>query len=97
MVKSTAFVYEYSMVPYILSEESNLPPNEVIRKSREMTKGHKMDMFILDLSFFGWYLLGVLFFGIGGIFVNPYKEATIARLYNILSDNSEIDDMGVLE
>lgn len=89
--------YEYRMVPYILSEEPNLPANEVIRRSREMTEGHKMDMFILDLSFFGWYILGAIFFGIGGIFVNPYKEATIARLYNILSGNDRIDDIEFIE
>ncbi len=62
-----------------------------------MTDGHKMDMFILDLSFIGWYILGSLFFGIGGIFVNPYKEATMARLYNILSGNDRIDDTAILE
>lgn len=89
--------YEYSMVPYILSEEPNLPPNEAISRSRSMTDGHKMDMFILDLSFWGWYILGSLFLGIGGIFVNPYKEATMARLYNVLSGNDRIDDTAILE
>ncbi|MBU5311332.1 DUF975 family protein [Tissierella carlieri] len=89
--------YEYSMVPYILSEEPNLPSDEVISRSRRMTDGHKMDMFVLDLSFLGWYILGLFFFGIGGIFVNPYKEATMARLYNILSGNDSIDDIPILE
>ncbi|WP_353094706.1 DUF975 family protein [Tissierella praeacuta] len=83
--------YEYIMVPYILSEEPNLPANRAIRRSMDMTDGHKMDIFILDLSFWGWYILGSLFFGIGGIFVNPYKEATMARLYNILSGNDADD------
>ncbi len=79
--------YEYRLVPYILSEDSNLTSSEVITMSREMTHGHKMDMFILDLSFIGWYLLGALLFGIGVLFVDPYVEATNARLYNILSGN----------
>ncbi|TCU66206.1 uncharacterized protein DUF975 [Tissierella praeacuta] len=89
--------YEYIMVPYILSDEPNLSPNEAIRRSMDMTEGHKMDIFILDLSFWGWYILGLLFFGIGGIFVHPYKEATLARLYNILSSNDNIDEDMVLE
>lgn len=84
--------YEYRMVPYILSEEPDLYPNEAIRKSRDMTRGHKMDMFILDLSFLGWDLAGSILFGIGHIFVNPYKAATEARLYNILSDNYRMDE-----
>ena len=84
--------YEYKFVPYILAEEPNLSSREVITMSREMTSGHKMDMFILDLSFIGWYLLGGLLFGIGGFFVDPYNEATYARLYNILSGNDELEE-----
>ncbi|MDR7869231.1 MAG: DUF975 family protein [Tissierellaceae bacterium] len=79
--------YEYSMIPYILSENPNLEVGEVFSMSKDMTIGHKWDMFVLDLSFIGWYLLGLIFFGIGGIFVNPYVAATKARLYTILSGN----------
>ena len=81
--------YEYSMVPYILAEEPDLSPNEIITRSREMTRGHKFDMLVLDISFWGWYMLGGLFLGIGIVFVNPYKEATYAKLYNILSGNDD--------
>lgn len=83
--------YEYRMVPYILTDHPNLPSDDVIQRSRDMTYGHKMDMFVLDLSFLGWYFLGLIFFGIGGIFVDPYKEATMARLYNVLSGEDSID------
>ena len=81
--------YEYRFVPYILAEDSSLPTQEVLELSRRMTHGHKMDIFILDLSFWGWYLLGGLFFGIGNFFVNPYAEATNARLYAVLSGRNE--------
>lgn len=77
--------YEYKFVPYILSENPTLSSKEVILRSREITDGHKMDMFVLDLSFLGWYILGALLFGVGVFFVNPYIEATYARLYDVLS------------
>lgn len=77
--------YEYRFVPYILTENPNLTANEIISKSRDMTYGHKMDMFVLDLSFIGWSLLGMLFCGIGIFFVIPYIDATIAKLYNVLA------------
>lgn len=77
--------YEYRFVPYILAEQPNLPSGEVIALSRSMTQSHKFDMFVLDLSFIGWFLLGSLAFGLGVYFVNPYVQATNARLYNILS------------
>lgn len=88
--------YEYSMVPYILSKEPNLSTNEVISKSREMTDGHKWEMFVLDLSFIGWDLLASLLFGIGFIFLKPYKEATKAKLYTVLS-HDDFDDNLILE
>lgn len=46
--------------------------------------GHKLDMFVLDLSFIGWYLLGSLALGIGVFFVMPYDNATNAELYLVL-------------
>ncbi len=85
--------YEYRMVPYIISKEPNMAPSEAIRRSRFITEGHKWKMFVLDLSFLGWNILGSLFFGVGSVFVIPYEEASFARLYNIISgeDDNEID------
>lgn len=81
--------YEYFMVPYILAEYPNLDTHEVLQISKEMTYGHKMDIFILKLSFIGWNILGGLLMGIGIFFINPYKEATYARLYDILAGNDD--------
>jgi uncharacterized membrane protein len=82
--------YEYSMIPYLLTKDSNLTSGEAIQISRGLTFGHKLDMFVLDLSFMGWYILGALLFGVGTFLVTPYYEATKARLYNILSGNDII-------
>ena len=76
--------YEYRMVPYIISEDPSLSSREAINLSRRMTNGEKGSMFVLDLSFLGWYLLGVLALGVGILFVEPYVEATYAQLYFIL-------------
>jgi uncharacterized membrane protein len=53
-----------------------------------MMRGNKFDMFVLDLSFLGWYLLGTLCLGIGVFFVNPYAFATEAELYLVLRGNA---------
>jgi len=74
-------MYEYRFVPYILAEQPDLDHNRALNLSREMTAGQKMDIFILDLSFFGWFFLGALFFGIGILFVQPYYDAVNAELY----------------
>ena len=81
--------YQYRYVAYILAQDSSVSPREALDRSKAMTMGHKMDIFILDFSFILWNLVNLVTFGIGGIFVNPYVEATNARLYRILSQNPE--------
>lgn len=73
---------EYMMVPYILAENPGMNRKEAFAISKRMMDGQKMDAFILELSFIGWYLLACVTCGILGIFfVNPYVEATMAELY----------------
>ena len=72
--------YEYRFIPYILAENPNISVDEAFKLSKSMTDNQKGDIFILDLSFFGWYLLGMLTI-IGTVFVTPYHEATNAQLY----------------
>ncbi len=79
--------YSYRMVPYIIKDEPELSPTEAIARSRQMMDGWKWQAFMLDLSFIGWFLLGVLTGGILLIFwTNPYKENTDAALYLALRD-----------
>jgi len=80
--------YAYRMVPYILADNPNIGARRAIELSNNMTQGHKFDMFVLDLSFIGWYLLGVLAIGIGVLFVAPYDHATNAELYLALRQNA---------
>jgi uncharacterized membrane protein len=56
--------------------------------STRMTDGEKFSIFVLDLSFIGWYLLGMLAFLVGVLFVMPYQNATEAELYIILRENA---------
>lgn len=78
--------FQYRMVPYILANEGYLSSDEVLQRSTEMTKGHKWDIFVLDLSFILWDLLGYALLGLGAYFVAPYREATYGKLYEALSD-----------
>lgn len=82
--------YEYSMIPYILAENPNISTKEAFALSKQLTADQKMEMFILDLSFLGWQLLGVLLCGIGIVFVVPYRKATAAELYVKLKEIKHI-------
>jgi uncharacterized membrane protein len=80
--------YAYSMVPYILADNPNIGARRAIQLSNNMTRGHKFDIFVLELSFIGWYLLGLLAIVVGVLFVRPYEDATKAELYLVLRRNA---------
>lgn len=73
--------YQYYMVSYIMAENPTISTKRALEISKHMTQGDKFNIFILELSFLGWYLLGLLACCVGGVFVNPYQEATLAELY----------------
>lgn len=74
--------YSYSMSYYILAENPGMTASEAIQKSKEMTDGHKLDLFVTDLSFIGWGLLASLSLGIGYLWLVPYRNITMANIYN---------------
>ncbi len=76
--------YSYAMTNYILIDNPNMTANEAITESRKMMDGHKFDLFILDLSFLGWYILSCFTFGILLLYVDPYHMATRAAFYEDL-------------
>ncbi len=78
--------FSYSMAPFILADNSNLTASEALSESIRIMDGHKFDLFVLQLSFFWWYLLGAITFGIAYIYVVPYFEATMTNFYNEIKD-----------
>lgn len=51
---------EYSMVPFILSDNPALPGSHAREISRRMTKGEKGAIFVLALSFLGWIFVAAI-------------------------------------
>ena len=79
--------YAYAMTEYIAAENPNMDPREAMKKSEEMMKGHKWELFVLDLTFIGWLLLCVLTAGILMLFVQPYIYTAHAHFYLSLKDD----------
>ena len=81
--------YAYFLVPYIVAENPDIGPREAIRLSRRMMDGHKWECFKLELSFIGWFLLGVLTFGLVDVFwAVPYETATLTEFYAARRDEA---------
>ena len=73
--------FSYALTPFILNERPELSADEAIELSMKMMDGHKMDMFLLYLSFIGWYLLALLTCCIGFLWLMPYIYTTQAAFY----------------
>jgi uncharacterized membrane protein len=74
--------YQYCMVSYIVAENPNMHYRDALEMSRKMTDGKKMDIFVLQLTFIGWFLLSALTLGILGIcYVNPYYTLAMQECY----------------
>jgi uncharacterized membrane protein len=80
-------LYSYRMTPWILADNPQIGYRRALRLSIDLTRGHRWSIFILDLSFIGWWILGFLACCIGMLFVAPYVTATEAELYAALRQN----------
>lgn len=78
--------YRYSMAFYILADNPDMGVMECIDRSSELMRGHKLDLFILELSFIGWELLCGLTFGIGILWLAPYMSVTTCNFYRAISN-----------
>ena len=74
----------YSQAMYILAENPGISPTEAINRSKAMMDGHKMEYFLLGLSFIGWSILGIFTLGILYIWLIPYMQTTLANYYKSL-------------
>lgn len=80
----------YSMSLYIKRDRPELTAREAMCESERIMKGHKMELFILQLSFIGWALLSLLTCGLGFLLLAPYSYTTTAAYYETLK--SELNE-----
>jgi len=86
------FAYAYQMVPFLLHDYPELSAKDALKLSREMMKGYKWDLFLLQFSFIGWILLAVLTLGIGLIWLVPYMYAATANFYDDVKAETVIEE-----
>lgn len=83
--------YRYRMSFYLLVEHPEYSIFDCFRESSRMMRGHKMELLIMDFSFFGWqFLISAL--SVLGIVIKiwylPYYEITNALFYRYLHERT---------
>ncbi|WP_432628696.1 DUF975 family protein [Brotaphodocola sp.] len=81
--------YAYSMAFLVKADHPEYGWKQCLDESKRITKGHKGELFMLDLSFIGWWILGSLLLGIGSFWVTAYYMATRTQYYKVLAAESQ--------
>lgn len=79
----------FSQTSFILKDDPQVSATDAMKKSMEMMKGHKMELFMLWLSFLGWGILAMLTCGLGFLFLEPYLYTTLAHFYEDLKAETQ--------
>lgn len=83
--------YRYRLMMYIIAENPNITTREAFRLSKELTDGYKFELFKLDVSLIGWYILQILTLGLSSIlYFDAYRECIFAEAYMYIR-NEKID------
>lgn len=85
----------YSQQFYIIGDNPHIGVRRALRLSIAMTEGRLLDLFVLGLSFIGWYLLIPVTLGVGALYVMPYVNATYTQMYLWLRDRAL--DSGIMD
>ena len=81
--------FSYAMTYFIINDHPEYSLNQAITESRRMMDGHKMEYFILCLSFIGWFILSCITLGIGFLWLIPYFYTTSAFYEEIAEEYYE--------
>lgn len=89
IIPGIMLTYGLSMVYFVLYDKKEsgaqrLDLFNLLADTYRLTRGHKFDIFVLGLSFFGWYIVGFITMGIGLIWIYPYVQLTTAAYYEQL-------------
>ncbi|EOV9526534.1 DUF975 family protein [Bacillus cytotoxicus] len=86
IIVSIIAYFSYAMTFYILVENPEYSVLQALKESKFIMKGHKLDLFLLWLSFIGWGILAMFTLGIGLLWLYPYFTTTTAHFYQYISE-----------
>lgn len=80
-IPSYIFKYCFRLINYIMYDDSEISVDKALFKSYKLMRGHKWELFKLDLTFIGWNFITIITLGIAGIYTMPYIYTVYAGFY----------------
>ena len=90
VIPGIIMAFSYSQAMLVAAENPGIAAHEAINRSKAMMEGHRMEYFVLILSFIGWNLLAILTCGILYIWLMPYMYTTQVNFYNAIKPQEEV-------
>ena len=87
IVPGIIFGLSFSVAYHVMNDRPELSPMEVLRESHRLMKGHRWQLFCLEFSFIGWYILGAFCLGVGSLWAGAYATTATAVFYDELVAN----------
>ncbi len=103
LIPGVIYALQVALVPYLLAENPYMSKKRAIELSKALTRGEKWHIFLLLLSFIGWFLLAglanilvtmlvpvlaELVFAVAGMMISAYMWATMAELYATMREKA---------
>ena len=73
--------YGWAMVYCVKCDNTTLNWKQCMNRSAEIMQGRRWELFCLQISFIGWYILGALALGVGVYWVEAYRHAAETHFY----------------
>jgi len=77
---------------FLIAQDPAMPVAEALRESVLMMRGHAWEFFRYKLSFIPYYLISVVTFGVGLLYVVPYRGASDALFMRYIDSVSSGED-----
>lgn len=80
-------LFSYALMYFVRVDHPDWGAKQCLAESKRLMEGNRWRLFCLLLSFLGWFLLGVVTFGIAFFVVMPYLNVSLAAFYEDLLDH----------
>ena len=87
----------YSLSYYIAYDHPEMSTKECVQRSEDLMRGHRGDLFLLELSFIGWAILSLFTLGIGLLWLIPYVKVSISCFYDRIAKDTSKEVEGTVE
>ena len=84
MIRLALLALDYAMVGYLIADRADLSSRQILMASKQMMYGNRWRFVKLGLSFFGWFFLVLLTFGLASPFLGAYVNAAQTAFYREL-------------